>query len=58
MIVDVPEDPELIVKVAGLAETVKLGAGTLTATLVEREINESLAVTVTLYGPGDVPGGT
>jgi len=35
VIVDVPEDPELIVKVAGLAETVKLGAGTLTATLVE-----------------------
>jgi len=33
--VEVPEDPELIVKVAGLAETVKLGAGTLTATLVE-----------------------
>ncbi len=59
VIVDVPEAPELIVSDVGLADTVKLGAGTVTATLVEWEkVDELLAVTVTLYGPGDVPAGT
>jgi hypothetical protein len=59
VIVDVPEDPEFIVKNAGLADTMKLGAGTVTATLVEWEkIDELLAVTLTPYEPGDVPSGT
>jgi len=58
VIVDVPEDPELIVKDAGLADTVKLGTGTVIAMLVEREVDELLAVTLTPYGPGIVPGGT
>jgi len=35
VIVDVPEAPELIVNDVGLALTVKLGAGTVTATFVE-----------------------
>ena len=59
VIVDTPEDPELIVKGVGLADTVKLGAGTVTAILVEREkVDELLAVTVTPYVPVDVPAGT
>jgi hypothetical protein len=48
VIVDAPEDPELIVKDVGLADMVKLGVGTVTATLVEWEMDELLAVTVTL----------
>ena len=35
VIVDVPEDPELIDKDVGLAYIEKLGAGTVTATFVE-----------------------
>lgn len=47
VIVDVPEDPELIVNGIGLAPTLKLGASTVTATFVEWEVDELLAVTVT-----------
>lgn len=47
VIAEVPEDPELIVKDVGLADTAKLGEGTLTGTLTEREnVDELLAVTV------------
>ncbi len=58
VIVDVPEAPELIDKDVGLVDTEKLGAGTVTATLEEWEVDELLAVTGTLYEPGEVPGGT
>jgi hypothetical protein len=47
VIVDIPEDAELIVRDAGLADTAKLGGGTVTATLVDREVDELLAITGT-----------
>jgi hypothetical protein len=58
VIVDEPEFPELIDRDVGLADTSKLGVGTVTATLAERNVDELLAFTATVYGPGIVPGGT
>src|SRR5690349_1144419 len=40
VIVDEPEFPELIDRDVGLAATSKLGAGTVTATLTERDMDE------------------
>jgi hypothetical protein len=45
VIVDIPEVAALIVRDAGLADTLKLGGGTVTATLVDREVDELLAIT-------------
>jgi len=46
--VEVSEDPELIVSDTGLADMLYPGAGAMTATLAEREVDELLAVTMTL----------
>jgi hypothetical protein len=58
VMVDEPEFPELIDRDVGLVATSKLGAGTVTATLAKRDVDELLAFTATVYGPGVVPSGT
>ena len=55
--VELPEIPELIAKDAGLATMLKSGMGTVTESVVGREVVEFVAVTVMLYKPGEVFAG-
>ena len=57
-IVELPEEPALIVKVEGDAEREKSGVGTVTVTVVECVSEPLEPVTVTVYNPGAVPDGT